>query len=95
MPCSDWSEYDRIATPELRVSEREVERLTEKVHFLTAQLCWAMNEVDNYGASAVPAELERWWKEHKMLDERRRQEVKKAALAKLTPEERELLGLTA
>lgn len=94
MPCSDWSEYDRVATPELRVSEDEVTRLREKTDFLTRHLCWACEVVERDSATAWPRDLMGWWEQHKMDAERRRQEVRRAALAKLTPEERELLGLT-
>lgn len=53
-------------------------------------------------AGVAPKELEKWLVEHEEADEERRkresrernhQRKKRAALAKLTPEERELLGL--
>jgi len=94
MPCRDWEEYDRVATPELRVSEDEVTRLREKTDFLTAQLCWACETLERETAATMPQKLIIWWEHHKVADENRRQAVRRAALAKLTPEERELLGLT-
>lgn len=50
--------------------------------------------IDYEEAGITRDELERWWKNHKALDEKhRKEEARKKALAKLTQTERELLGL--
>lgn len=53
----------------------------------------------NYAEAGVErSELEAWWKNHQALDKKHREEerlvnIKKAALAKLSPEERKVLGI--
>lgn len=49
----------------------------------------------NYEEAGITRkDLERWWKDHKALDEKhRKEEARKKALAKLTQAERVLLGL--
>lgn len=49
----------------------------------------------NYEEAGITRrDLEKWWKEHKALDARHREEeARKKALAKLTAAERKLLGL--
>jgi len=61
-----------------------------------------LNQIDWRGAGVTKKEVLSWWNTHKEQDERRREreaqeaaakKLKKAALAKLTPEERKLLGV--
>jgi hypothetical protein len=57
-----------------------------------------LDHIDYAEAGIKREDLEAWWKNHKMLDEKHREEerlkkVKKAALAKLTTEERKVLGI--
>jgi hypothetical protein len=61
-----------------------------------------LNNVDWQEAGVNRKNVEQWWTKHKLEDQRRRAEeqakreiakLKKAALAKLTPEERTALGL--
>lgn len=66
---------------------------------MTAELCSRLQEVD---VSDYSLEMQMWWRDHKAADKRRAEEaVAKAktdkqraeALQKLTPHERNLLGL--
>lgn len=57
-----------------------------------------LDYLDYEAAGITREELEKWWDDHQALDkehrERARQaQVKRVALAKLTPEERKVLGL--
>lgn len=78
----------------------------EKLDTLTAMLCSVMTIIDtiysdavplggelNYIKRNIPEDVTLWWKEHKKNDEERLDLIKAAALSKLTPEEREALGL--
>lgn len=70
---------------------------------LTRMLLWACQRIEELaegcichygrGRGELPPELERWWEEHKLLDAQRRERVRRDALAKLTDEEKEALGL--
>lgn len=71
------------------------------MHELTRLLCEACGRLQHRHGGLSP-ELEAWWREHQEADARRRKEEKRrknleqrrdAALAKLTAEERDLLGL--
>lgn len=100
MPCSDsqvgWG-FDRYA--------EEANALRTRLDTVTKMLCGLCEEVDRASIAAVPR-LAHWWAEHQAADERRKEQEKRAAddlrrkshraaagLAKLTPEEREALGL--
>lgn len=61
-----------------------------------------LNQVNWREAGVSKAGLERWWNDHKLMDqqrkarernERERQRTKEAALKKLSPAERKALGL--
>jgi hypothetical protein len=87
MPCGDPSPYP---------ASRESDYDTIKAH-----LCWACHTLENAGA-ILPPDLARWWQQHQEVDARRKQAeaeathramVKRAALEKLTPEERRALGV--
>lgn len=74
-----------------------------KIDNLTRLLCEAMQIIEAHcEAARVKAELVDWWERHKELDRQRiyaesmvaqAKAEKEAALAKLTPHERKLLGL--
>ena len=66
---------------------------------MTAELCSRLQGVD---VSKCSLEMQIWWRDHQEADKRRAEKAikraktdkqKKAALAKLTPHERKLLGL--
>lgn len=66
---------------------------------MTAELCSRLQGVD---VSKCSLEMQIWWRDHKAADKKRVEKElknaetakqKKAALAKLTPHERKLLGL--
>jgi hypothetical protein len=57
-----------------------------------------LDYIDFGGAGISKKELDKWWKEHKKLDAQHREQerinrLKETALAKLTDEERNALGL--
>jgi hypothetical protein len=74
-----------------------------KLDKVTDLLCSVCQQIESGAVlKTVPAYLEKWWKEHKAADKERdrklaefdRQEnVKRAALEKLTPEEKKLLRI--
>lgn len=79
-----------------RAAERRGEELVEENARLTAWLVWAMDELDNWVAPVrVPAGLEEWRERGRVLAEKRKQEFRARALAKLSPEEREVLGISS
>jgi len=66
---------------------------------LTARLCDTLKEAD---ASKYSLEMQIWWRDHKKKDrkreqaeksEQKREQIRKAALSKLTKVEKEALGL--
>lgn len=77
------------------------ERLTE----VTEMLCRTLTrfegilntELNSPLAGVLDDDIVKWWEEHKVIDARRRkrerEELRAKALAKLTAEERQLLGL--
>lgn len=88
MPCRDY-EYDS----EPKVTQQEFDKLLNKHNATTALLCLATKTLKKIGAldtNETPGELRRWHYDHEKAD---LAEAKKKALAKLTPEERALLGL--
>lgn len=88
MPCKDY-EYES----EPKVTQTEFDKLLKKHHATTALLCKATQVLKKIGAlntSDCPAELRQWHIEHEKAD---REEAIRVAKAKLTPEERQLLGL--
>jgi hypothetical protein len=71
----------------------------EKTDQITAELCAKLQNVD---VTKYSLEMQIWWRDHKAADTKRlRDEIKRittesekqAAIAKLTPHERKLLGL--
>lgn len=105
MPCrDDWGDEDlsrRSTAAErnmLAASLCAVMTVLEK----TKPLKTLLNEIDWDEAGVKPEEFMRWWREHKAEDARRRKAEAKerernaaraAAMTKLTPEERKLLGV--
>lgn len=88
MPCTDGGNQESYES--------------EEVKTLTKYLCEAMQHVPMGNRDGLSLALRKWWKEHQAEDrERVKQEMrqiddekkKKAAIKKLTPYERSLLGL--
>ena len=92
MPCRDYG-YE----------EYEAQKTKEKLDMLTRNLCAAMKLIEKKDLLIkMPMEAREWWTKHKELDakeeakrneELRKQKLKNAALDKLSPEEKTLLGL--
>lgn len=96
MPCAD---------PDPHRTEREIQARLDKVTRMLCDLCTNLDTLD-YGIAEtcrMPINgLSEWWEAHKQRDKirviheenmRKREEVKKTALSKLTWEERQTLGL--
>lgn len=90
MACIDaetskaWSEAD--------VCAREKKPLVDKINQLTDMLCWILSNKTN--VHPLRQDIATWWHNHKKEDEsRRKNELKQSALAKLTAEEKRVLGL--
>lgn len=95
MPCRDYDDG---------LSTYQIQQI--KIDTLTRMLCETLTHVDESGYKTIlnkrSKEVTQWWNEHQERDrkrriaegaELRRKSDKKAALAKLTPQERKLLGL--
>lgn len=85
MPCYDPETHERP------------KRLEEKVHKLTALLCYICREVETEGEHGILSdhpELSKWWTDHKTHDARVaaiKEKSDRLGDASLTPEERGLL----
>ena len=93
MPCRNGNEENYLAIEAKAKAELDL---------ATRVACKAMRCLEELGAAFPDSETALWWIEHKEQDRLRLQREqekrqakmkKKAALAKLTPEERKLLGL--
>lgn len=105
MPCYDDRDNDRSQMAKLQVRN---EKLTSMLCMVLSTLedeneLGHFLELFNYNEAGIPRKyLVDWWEQHKEDDRRRKeyeraqrelQDKKKAALDKLTPEERHLLGI--
>ena len=88
----NWSGYDERA-----YNKGDIKGILDRA---TATLCSRIAELDISGYSL---EMQMWWRDHQRVDKEREQkeweskqheEAKRLALAKLTPAERQLLGLS-
>lgn len=107
MPCrDDYGPTPSVVYRDDPDTKKLVETQKQKIDLLTRLLCFVMTngeELDLLSSLADARktvahgdaynELVAWWKAHRLEDERERKRLRKAALAKLTPEEKEALGL--
>lgn len=101
MPCqsysTDWAETS---------NDRDIKRLKKEADMLARIACKALTELENNKIEDLlllrDDEVRTWWAEHKEADRKareareakeRREAKKKAALAKLSEEDKILLGL--
>lgn len=102
MPCYDGS------GPSYSDNTYEMRQMKERNDLLARVACRALTELEDNGIADMlllrDDETREFWIKHKEFDRKRRaaeekklrlEEVKKAALAKLTNEEREALGIKA
>lgn len=101
MPCHDGDVPDYLR-PRITYELNTMRARRDKFE---AALCATMKVLEAEGLIHLPdwqeagvsrREIEAWWLTHKKQDRLRKlqkQETRKAALAKLTPKEREALGL--
>jgi hypothetical protein len=101
MPCQSYdSSWDNGS------SERKIRELKKQADMLARIACKALNELEKNQIEDMlllrDDEVRVWWKKHKEDDAReqarlaeieRKKRIKEEALAKLSTEERELLGL--
>lgn len=97
MPCKDYegmSEVTRAVENARTQSQKEydmfIEPLEKKVDTLTDMLCWILtrNRFNN-----LREDIQVWWTQHQKDDEKIKKEKRLKALAKLTDEDKELLGV--
>ena len=102
MPCRDYDDDYRVR----ETLDENDRRNKVKLDKVTRLLCEALKKVEGTAIETEVllkgGELAEWWVEHKKQDakrlaaeaeKRRKTRVKRAALKKLTKEERQLLGL--
>ena len=105
MPCQDydtrWSnDWDRRAREEVK------EEMKQHADMLARIACKALTELEDNGIAEVlllkDDEVREWWAKHKEADAKakaaraekaRKARIKKEALAKLSDEERKILGV--
>ena len=107
MPCRDYDSDARpsVVYRDDPKTKKLLEDKQTKLDLLARLLCFVMTNADATFLSKLAAvkktaahgdaytELNVWWTEHQQEDRRERKRLKQAALAKLTPEEKEALGL--
>lgn len=98
MPCRDYEDDRNWVDNDLREQNNKLARIS--CNALTAFSKANPEELAKFLHSNVEADY--WWENHQAADkanneriaeEKRKNKVKKAALAKLTPEEKKALGL--
>ena len=103
MPCQSYdSSWDSGS------NERKIRELKKQADMLARIACKALAELENNKIEDMlllrDDEVRTWWKKHKEDDAReqarvaeveRKNRIKKEALAKLSTEEREILGLAS
>ena len=101
MPCQSYESSWASSS-----NDADVRRLKKEADKLARIACAALTELEKVGKAEFLVlkndELREWWEAHKEADRReqariaeieRRERVKEEALARLTEEEKELLGL--
>jgi hypothetical protein len=92
MPC-----YDERSSPAYVARE-----FKERLDKATRVACTLLTKMHPRDIRELPKEIQEWWGDHQELDRQRemreqeareRKRKKKAALAKLSPEERKVLGI--
>ena len=108
MPCLDGGPYweNEVRRPTLRKSKASKPKPELTKEALEAILCGIATKLENMGnlntvtglvdwkeVGVAEENFFKWWDDHKAKDEIRREKILKNALAKLTAEERKVLGL--
>lgn len=103
MPCYEPRSDDIARAENFHRSELQVKETANTINRLTALLCEACGIIDKAGfGSPLSPDLAAWWKQHQKDDRRRKaaeqsairkSQLKLRAMAKLTSEERDALGL--
>lgn len=101
MPCKDYEEYDRYDD-----YERDIKALEKQNNRLARIACKAMTALSKDGHADFllleDDEVREWWAKHQEADRKAREaeeekqrliKLKADALAKLSPEEKKVLGI--
>lgn len=94
MPCRSFDDDNHDSGPYWK---GKLDVVTD----LLCQACQALDKAQGVDGIVVPPEVITWWEEHQQKDRERliaeqkamTEKQRQAALAKLTPHERKLLGL--
>lgn len=106
MPCrDDYGPTPSVVYRDDPKTKKLLEELKTKLDLVTRLLCFvltnapapfwdALSKVKKTAAHGnAYEELCAWWQQHELEDKRERKRLKQQALAKLSPEEKEALGL--
>ena len=105
MPCRDeWAEEQdrRAAFQELALVRASLCAVLTFIEGDDTAFAAMLKDIDWKEAGVSKREFLAWWEEHKIEDalrrkreaeEKREKEIRKTALAKLTPEEKKILGV--
>lgn len=104
MPCNDGGGNVRTEYIEIEHTGRMAARLCAVLTVLEKRglLDEVVGMIDFKGAGVGPRDLSTWWAKHKRIDEEKREREqtqaqrerdRKAAIAKLSPKDRKVLGL--
>ena len=90
MPCRDWNDVPNCSYEQRKITE------------LTQMLCSCCKEIERFNGPTIPRDTTTWWIAHKKEDaariqaekeHKRKDVIKKQVLAKLTKQEKDILGL--
>lgn len=85
MPCMDAG-----PSPEQERLDAKRREQAEADRHVMARLACDYCRLIERGSESIPAWAQDWWKRHKKDDDKR---IRREAIAKLTPEERRVLGI--
>lgn len=99
MPCGHQPTKREIELSEKACEEARIERkaILDKLTRMLCELCKYTDEWGNISidllSGSLSDELIEWWAQHQKDDRKKKEELKKIILAKLSKEEREVLGI--
>lgn len=88
MPCITYETPEEIAADKKRSQNDTNRRDKKEINSLTDMLCTVLTFTDGFPSNK---KIQDWWIDHQKRDKMRL--AKEAALAKLTKQEKEILGI--